>query len=135
MRQAGTKKKSGGVPPHSKRGGLLPPSAHIYNRSMNPPIPSILFALFLFPAASITGADGPTATIQTSDGQSHAGRVVGDAASGFRFVGDKGGPTLPLDRAGVVSFEGATALPQSPPPFQVALGHQQWVSGRLSLVS
>jgi hypothetical protein len=92
-------------------------------------------ALFLFPAASITGAEGPTATIQTSDGQRHAGRVVGDAASVFRFVGDKGGPTLPLDRAGVVSFEGATALPQSPPPFQVALGHQQWVSGRLSLVS
>ncbi len=81
-------------------------------------------------------ADGPVASIQTSDGRRHVGQVVGDAKSGFRFVAEKGGPTLPLDQAGTVSFEStSTSVSSSSAPFQICVGHQQWVSGRLIAVN
>jgi hypothetical protein len=65
-----------------------------------------------------------------SDGSRWTGRIVGDARSGFRFEARGGDPIIPLERIGAVDFpERESSVRPSPPPFQLRLGHGQWVSG------
>jgi hypothetical protein len=74
-------------------------------------------------------------TIETTSGRPTTGRIVGDAASGFRFQAD-GGDAVPLDRAGMVRVEGSP--PESPrgaATHQVWLGLDQRISGRLREVT
>lgn len=75
------------------------------------------------------------ASISASDGQRWTGRITGDSKTGFRFVAEKGDPSIPLDRTGLITFEGSDPRDgRGAPPFQIELGYQQWVSGRLSAV-
>ncbi|MFO0956327.1 MAG: hypothetical protein U0800_02540 [Isosphaeraceae bacterium] len=95
-----------------------------------PLIPCLAFALLS--ADSAGGQESPRgASIRATDGKVWAGKVVGDRAGGFRFQAEAPGPTLALDRAGLVKFAPAvTTEPDTPPPFRVLLGHDQVVSGR-----
>jgi len=74
-------------------------------------------------------------SIVRADGQAAYGRVTGDARSGFRFEPMGGEPAVPLDKAGVVSFEGPAAdAAAGYPPMRVLLGLDQQISGRLGVV-
>lgn len=75
---------------------------------------------------------GRVATATASDGQKWTGRIAGDPKAGFVFLADQDGPSLPLDRAGVIIFEGPdTSDLKGTPPFRVELGYDQAISGRL----
>ena len=87
------------------------------------------------------GADGPAAPTRTEsiargEGGTIAGRVVGDSRSGFRFEptpGQPGNPpSLPLQAAGMISFDGPTADPSVFPPIRVEMGGDGRISGRLA---
>ena len=84
-------------------------------------------------AALSLGADGParTESIARPDGGMTVGRLVGDARAGFRFEPAGGGPSLPLEAAGVVTFDGPSGDPSGFPPIRVELGLGQRISGRL----
>ena len=74
-------------------------------------------------------------SIAGPDGQASYGRVAGDAKQGFRFVPIGGGPEVPLEKAGVVTFDGPGADSSSGyPPMRVLLGLGQQISGRLGTV-
>jgi len=90
----------------------------------------------LAPAPPFTGqVRARLESIARPDGQPGYGRVEGDARGGFRFVPADGGPAVPLEKAGVVTFEGPGAdLSLGYPPIRVLLGLDQQVSGRLGSV-
>ncbi len=74
-------------------------------------------------------------SIQRGDGPATYGRIVGDAALGYRFAPVGGLPPVALEDAGLVTFDGPSADPGSGyPPMRVALGLDQQISGRLGLV-
>jgi hypothetical protein len=69
------------------------------------------------------------------DGEAVYGRVTGDAKQGFRFTLIGGEPAIPLEEAGVVTFDGPGADASSGyPPMRVLLGLDQQLSGRLGSV-
>ena len=75
---------------------------------------------------------GRVESIARPDGGTTPGKVVGDLRSGFRFEPTGGGPTVPLEAAGVVTFEGAPSDPLTGfPPIRVEFGLDQRISGRL----
>ena len=74
-------------------------------------------------------------SIAGPDGQASYGRVKGDAKLGFRFEPIAGEPAIPLEKAGVVTFDGPGADSSSGyPPMRVLLGLGQQISGRLGAV-
>ena len=74
-------------------------------------------------------------SIARPDGPAIYGRVVGDPRGGFRFVPAGGEPAVPLEKAGVVTFDGPGAdASLGYPPMRVLLGLDQQVSGRLGSV-
>ena len=74
-------------------------------------------------------------SIARPDGQATYGRVTGDSKVGFRFTPIGGEPAVPLERAGVVTFDGPVADSKAGyPPMRVLLGLDQQVSGRLGSV-
>ena len=90
-------------------------------------------------AACLIAALGPTAPAQgpeeatLADGRRVFGRVAGDAAGGYRFVPEAGGPALPLERVAEVLADGSPPPADVPPPRWHALLHAgQRVSGRLA---
>ena len=72
-----------------------------------------------------------TESIARADGGTTVGRLVGDARAGFRFEPASGGPSTPLDAAGVITFDGPASDPAGFPPVRVELGLGQRISGRL----
>jgi hypothetical protein len=74
-------------------------------------------------------------SIARPDGPTVYGRVVGDAQGGFRFAPMGGEPAVPLEKAGVVTFDGPGAdASLGYPPMRVLLGLEQQISGRLGSV-
>ena len=74
-------------------------------------------------------------SIQQGAGPATYGRIVGDAASGFRFAPLGGLPPVALEDAGLVTFDGPSVDPGSGyPPIRVGLGLDQQISGRLGSV-
>ncbi len=74
-------------------------------------------------------------SIIRGEGQAIYGRVVGDAKAGFRFapIGDE--PSVSLESAAVVTFDGPGADAGSGyPPMRVLLGLDQQLSGKLGAV-
>ena len=87
-------------------------------------------------ASAQEGGSAPTSarveSIARPDGGATPGRVVGDAAAGFRFEPSGGGAAVPLEAAGVVTFDGPPGgAGAGSPPVRVELGLDQRVSGRL----
>ncbi len=92
-------------------------------------------SLLLGVAAGRTAAqgprDGPTERLETNQGRTLAGRLVG-SASGFVFVPDGEGSPIPLEKARAITFEGPSPDPAlGIPPFRVVLGPDGQLSGRL----
>ena len=82
------------------------------------------------------GADGPTVPTRTesivrADGGTTPGRLVGDPQAGFRFEPTGGGPSIPLEAAGVITCDGPTGGQAGSSPNRVELGLGQRISGRL----
>jgi hypothetical protein len=72
---------------------------------------------------------------QRPDGQSLQGRLAGDVMAGFSFEADGGAKALPVDPGCVILFEGpGPEATDASPPFRVALGQGQQISGRLGQV-
>ena len=107
-----------------------------------------LTAIGWLPLLAVAWATHPTAlgqvrrpgqarheSILRGDGQVAYGKVGGDPRSGFRFEPLVGEPAVPLEKAGVVSFDGPGADAGSGfPPMRVLLGLDQQISGKLGLV-
>ena len=101
----------------------------------------ILFASFLAFATSsgraIDAREGPpasTESFENAPGGPRAGRIVGDAVSGFRFE-SAGGESRPLEVGSIVAAKGSGPGPaEGLAPFRVRLGSDQQVSGRLESV-
>ncbi|MDX2037687.1 MAG: hypothetical protein SFX72_13635 [Isosphaeraceae bacterium] len=77
---------------------------------------------------------GPTAHLVRNDGPSAPGRVLGNRTGGFRFEPGDGSGAIPLAQPTVIVFDvpkGATSEPGSTPPFEVRVGRDQRISGRL----
>lgn len=92
------------------------------------------------PPASAQESSPPPAVrverVETADGRRLTGRVTGDAAAGFRFAPDGEGTDIPLESVRRVSFDGPDPEPGAgDPPFHVALGPGQRISGRLGAVT
>ncbi len=93
----------------------------------------LLSAFLLLSARS----DGQTVkeTLERPDGRRLAGRVEGDATSGFRFVpkGEgAGGAAVALEPGSIIHSEGSVVDPlASPPPFHVLVGMAARLSGSL----
>ena len=90
----------------------------------------------LLAAAVGLGADGPagptrTESIARPDGGITLGRLVGDLRSGFRFDPADNGPGIPLEAAGVLTFDGPASDSAGFPPVRVELGLGQRISGRM----
>jgi hypothetical protein len=82
-----------------------------------------------------TGRVGRGESFVTSDGRRVAGRVVGDAAKGFRFAPADGGDPVALAGVAEVLFDGPGPDPAAgAPPFHVLLGQGQRISGRLGAI-
>ena len=102
--------------------------------------PLVLLLSAWFAAASLKAADPIlTERLERPDGSTVVGRVSGDRDSGFRFVPLDGSDSFDLGRSEPapisVRFERtgpeiATALP----PFHVAIGRDQRISGRLRAI-
>ncbi|WP_435009416.1 hypothetical protein P12x_000670 [Tundrisphaera lichenicola] len=92
----------------------------------------------LFPGMprSVVGQAQPRLeSIARPDEPSVYGRIVGDPVAGFRFEPTGGGPLVPLEDAGPVTFDGPGAdATQGYPPMRVRLGLDQQISGRLKEV-
>ena len=74
-------------------------------------------------------------SIPRNDGDSTYGRVSGDARSGFKFTPIGGEPTVTLEAAGTVTFDGPAAdVGAGFPPMRVLLGLEQQISGKLGIV-
>lgn len=87
-------------------------------------------------ADSPSPADGWRGTLQRSDGQSLRGKLVGNAASGFRFAGDGNAAPVGLQDGSVITFEGRGPDPtEGSPPFRIELGLGRRISGRLGRVT
>ncbi len=77
--------------------------------------------------------DGRTERLIRPGGVRLDGRLEGDAASGFIFRPRENGAPIPLEGAGTIEFEGdPTADARGMPPFQVLLGVDERISGRLA---
>jgi hypothetical protein len=74
-------------------------------------------------------------SISRGEDQASYGRVTGNAKAGFQFTPIGGEPAVPLELAGVVTFDGPGADSSSGyPPMRVLLGLDQQLSGRLGTV-
>ena len=78
---------------------------------------------------------GRVESIEGPDGKHQAGKLAGDAASGYRFEPDGGGPARPLEAGDAVSFDGpGSDAATATPAFRAELGLGQRISGRLGAV-
>jgi hypothetical protein len=98
---------------------------------------AIIAVLAGWPLAQVEGPPAPVETWRDAAGTRVSGRVLGDAASGFRFQPEAGGPALPLEKTVAVTFESpeVASVPKGLPPFHALLGLEQRISGRLGTVS
>jgi hypothetical protein len=98
-----------------------------------------ILAAVLYPAATRTVGAEPrrlfvSEFLQQPDGQRLAGRVGGDAASGFQFV-VPGRPPVKLQPGATLAFEGKGLEPIAGfPPFRIELGEDRRISGRLGRI-
>ncbi len=97
-----------------------------------------LAAVFLLSAR--THGQAGKETLKRADGRQVAGRMEGNASSGFRFVpggeGAAGGDAVALESGSIIDFEGSVADPlDSPPPFHVLVGATARLSGTLRKLS
>ena len=80
------------------------------------------------PSGRVESLEGP-------EGKRLAGRLAGDAATGFRFEPEGGGPARPLEAGDALGVEGPeTASASATPAFRVELGAGQRISGRLGAI-
>jgi hypothetical protein len=74
-------------------------------------------------------------TLERADGQRLAGKLTGNAVSGFQFVPEGAAPPIRLEPGLVVSFDGPGPDPTSgDPPFRIELGLDRRISGRLGMI-
>ena len=73
---------------------------------------------------------GPEVAV-TTDGERRTGRLVLRDEGGLGFEPEAGGPAIAADRIAAVVREPAEPGPSAPPPFAVALGHDERIAGRL----
>lgn len=96
---------------------------------------TLLAAPMVGAADAQPGPAGKVAAATTADGTKWTGRIVGDSKAGFALAAEGGGPSLPLERVQVVTFEGPEPGGlDGTPPFRVELGLDQALSGRLDRV-
>jgi hypothetical protein len=96
-----------------------------------PPLKVVLPILLALAAAGPARARAGE-TAETREGTSVAGRLEGDARSGFTFRPEAGGAGMPLSALRAVRFAPAAPDPAQPaPPVQVDLGHVGRVGGSL----
>src|SRR3954462_5897895 len=102
--------------------------------------PGFLSALFaatgvMADVGAPTRAAAGGETLVRPDGQRVAGRLRGDAATGFVFVPDGSKATLPLEPGSLLVFNGSGPAPTAGFfPFRVEMGLGQRISGRLGAV-
>lgn len=110
---------------------------------MNRSIGAISLACLVLPSGGRAVAQGPTAATvrrvevaERPDGRRLTGRLSGDPSNGFRFEPDGGGAPIALQELARLVFEGPATEPGAKvdAPFQVELGRDQRISGRLGAV-
>lgn len=97
-----------------------------------------LIVLVIVSVFNLSAAEDPPSvagssleTLRRPDGRTIAGRLTGDAASGFRFSG-KDSTSIPLETGTVITFAGSGPAPtEGSSPFRVDLGRGGRLSGRL----
>ena len=89
-------------------------------------------AVSLLLTACVRGQSG-VEELERPDGRRVAGRIEGDARSGFRFVSRDGGSPIAMEPGVVIRREGRSDAPASagPPPFHLLAGECARLSGMI----